>query len=775
MAADIPDAITLNSWEEAFQFPIPTVRRAEQELRRDAESNRDKLRSLVGVKYRELLGTAQTIVDMNKDIQQVESTLSSIGRRCNPRAITKKTDHTNDSNNGGSKTVSDGRLLTAHLSLLRNCTNSVVKIIRNRGSIVLAAKLLVISRLLLKALSQSESVPPYVDNLKKSLAALRGTLLSRVKLRLAAVNTTTDRLIEALSTFCLATSSSSNDAVRHFCEVRKHAIGQQIVQDSQKNGILLALKLYLQTLRQTDHLLSGPLAVVLEKLTTQPLLSDPEILRLGELNIDVLKPWILQDIQHFTPWIKYNETPKSERDGQLKTWSKDTFKIFSSQAKLKLEGLCDFGDILDLRRQLLESWLLVQTSTRTHSNLEILEGLQDIINHQLISILRGQSEGLVSLGKEITSIINDIPSVEKINKEKSLLWDPKLASLDFSEGAANFKEEIVNRTLGREANVLKILELYQGWLHAIQTRAGLINGMKSENWEDMVEDDSDEDVIDHINGILREHNPALLEEEHQKSLERGFSSLQDTLSSVLSELSDPQKASKAVFLIRVVREIQSKIPNELFKGNQQHFALEIVPGLHDIVAVDIVSQLSTYMMKLKPCENPLRCPGRTLWEGKPELPVQPSPAAFKLIRKLVLAMDGLGADLWNPGAVLALKREFKKSLNMPLDTGSGDDTDKAKTSSSENGVEEQEPEQSATKSPIERDCQIQYLFDMLYLDNAMGLKAAPTGKSSPAGSGSSTTILEQDLELGEEMMETLRKRSHAYWERTQLLFGLLGC
>lgn len=48
MAADTPDAITLNSWEDAFKYPIPTVRRLEQELRRDAESNRDKLRSLVG-------------------------------------------------------------------------------------------------------------------------------------------------------------------------------------------------------------------------------------------------------------------------------------------------------------------------------------------------------------------------------------------------------------------------------------------------------------------------------------------------------------------------------------------------------------------------------------------------------------------------------------------------------------------------------------------------------------------------------------------------------
>lgn len=48
MATDVPDSRSLDSWEEAFQYPIPTVRRVEQELRRDIASNKDKLRSLVG-------------------------------------------------------------------------------------------------------------------------------------------------------------------------------------------------------------------------------------------------------------------------------------------------------------------------------------------------------------------------------------------------------------------------------------------------------------------------------------------------------------------------------------------------------------------------------------------------------------------------------------------------------------------------------------------------------------------------------------------------------
>lgn len=48
MAREGPDPQSLSSWEDAFQYPIPTVRRVEQELRRDIASNKEKLRALVG-------------------------------------------------------------------------------------------------------------------------------------------------------------------------------------------------------------------------------------------------------------------------------------------------------------------------------------------------------------------------------------------------------------------------------------------------------------------------------------------------------------------------------------------------------------------------------------------------------------------------------------------------------------------------------------------------------------------------------------------------------
>jgi hypothetical protein len=47
MASEI-DALALETWEEAFTHPLPIIRKFEQQLRQHADTNREKLRTLVG-------------------------------------------------------------------------------------------------------------------------------------------------------------------------------------------------------------------------------------------------------------------------------------------------------------------------------------------------------------------------------------------------------------------------------------------------------------------------------------------------------------------------------------------------------------------------------------------------------------------------------------------------------------------------------------------------------------------------------------------------------
>ncbi|TKA34681.1 hypothetical protein B0A49_13722, partial [Cryomyces minteri] len=80
MATEAPDPKMFKSWEDAFQYPVPVVRRLEQQLRGDINENREKLRTLVGASYRDLLGTAERIIEMDEKMQQVEKSLAHIGR-----------------------------------------------------------------------------------------------------------------------------------------------------------------------------------------------------------------------------------------------------------------------------------------------------------------------------------------------------------------------------------------------------------------------------------------------------------------------------------------------------------------------------------------------------------------------------------------------------------------------------------------------------------------------------------------------------------------------
>ena len=48
MAVEGLDPKTLSSWEHAFQYPIAAVWGMERQLRNDINSNREKLRTLVG-------------------------------------------------------------------------------------------------------------------------------------------------------------------------------------------------------------------------------------------------------------------------------------------------------------------------------------------------------------------------------------------------------------------------------------------------------------------------------------------------------------------------------------------------------------------------------------------------------------------------------------------------------------------------------------------------------------------------------------------------------
>ncbi|WEW61523.1 hypothetical protein PRK78_007013 [Emydomyces testavorans] len=771
MAADVPDTRTLKSWQEAFQYPIPTVRRIEQELRRDILSNREKLRSLVGVRYRDLLDTAQTIMEMNNEMQQVEENLSEIGRCCNPAAIARKSDGLRRLQKDKLDRVSSDRTFAAQLSLFSKCASSISKILRKRGSCIIVAKLLVISRLLHNALSQSTRATQFVECLWSQLEARQRTLLKRINRRLISSSSSVEDIIESLSAFCLVSRSSAEAALRHFHDVRLEVIGHQVEQSSSlRHALLGALSLYTHTLQRTANMLSGPLFDALKKLTMRPLLDDPAITCIGELGIDIFQPWISKEIRNFTPWIQHDQMSKQAAENVIKTWSKEAFDTLIAVAKTQLSRCEDFREVVSVRNFLLEAWLTGLNSTPCHSSMEVLEGIRSVINDRLVSILRAQSKGLTCVGIEISSTIAGWVDLQ--NRALPLsLWDPELVFLDFSDGALTFKTELMRRMQGHDAHILQVLDIYQNWLTTIMSRTGMIQELRAGRWEDIIDDDVDEDVLEIVKDELSEDDPHLLQTEHADALLEGFKSLQNSLNETVEGMRGPNLAPQAGFLLRIIRAIRTNIPGEV--SNQDYiFAHDLVPKLHCILAEEVVSHISPSSLTRSLNPSRLRCPGRTLWEGDPQLPVQPSQAAFKLLRALVLAMEQQGPDLWDHAAVNELKlclisriiTAITPSLEGPSVTSESDQG----TTNGEHRVEDMEKD---AESGATADHKTQLLFDILYLGCAL---TTAEGSNIEDQLKPLIDTLESDLKFVEQHMDTLRKRSQEYWKRTHLLFGLLG-
>ncbi|KAI1833243.1 hypothetical protein DTO006G1_9656 [Penicillium roqueforti] len=782
MAPEAPDPSSLKSWHDAFQYPIPTVRRVEQELRRDIASNKEKLRALVGTRYRDLVGTAETIVAMNRDIQGVESILADVGRRCNPRLIERKHVHVRQIETGDDEKDAEKHAFGAQLSLLHRCTTSISRLLRRRGSLMLIAKILVVSRLLHKTLSKHESVPPFLDDLWNQLASLRQTLIKRIDKRLASTSATEDTIIESLAAYCLVESPSSDDAIHRFHRVRLGIIVNQL--DVSRENIPRALQLFVRTLQASKVLRSHRFSDVLMKLKARPLLSDPEIQSLDGLEVEVLGRWVAPDVKNFTPWIKLSELSRTQGVESIKEWSLQAFNKFSDGCQKSLVHSTDFSELLSLRTETVELWLSSWGSTIIHGSVNVLESLRNVFNNQLARILNTQAQSLGEVGAQVSYMISEWENTE--HNSVGSLWDSDLITAEYTNGAQAFKRTVVDRLLGRDEDVSTVLMKYQAWLASIEAVNESIDSLRRIRWTDILVGGEVEDEDIDITPRLNEDDPLHLSDSLHSAVRDAFSSLQTSFSSAFKSFNSSYSSEKATFLLRLIRLVRRDIPAGFVSGDFV-FSSEIVPDLQKLLATEVVSKAGSLSLIPSPKSNPQTgkiktVPGRSLWEGEPAIPVQPSVSSFKLLRRLTSSMDTCGLDLWDPSTVQALKQELKTKLEAAI-ASALDDLDSENTPSKAEtkdvhptaNEDKQKEDKSAEKSEIQspdpdqvaglRDWRVQLFFDALYLSQMLGERNQLAGVVERAQKSAGSSA---------ETVKTIKKLAAEYWTRTELLFGLLA-
>ncbi|KAH7393472.1 hypothetical protein BKA64DRAFT_676297 [Cadophora sp. MPI-SDFR-AT-0126] len=784
------DPSSCTSAPEAFKYPLPQVRQFHRSLTVELDEKNARLRTLVGGSYRQLLGTAETILHMREDIEHVEEKLGRVGKGCGRGVIGGKASGLAKLNAGG-RGVKKGEDLAwaAKVKVLEMCAVVVGKLLRKGGpvqpgdksgkgkNLVLAAKVLVLSRLLAKSVSdaagkRSLDDQASIEELKKKLVTLRRKLLRASEKTAEKVDGDREDLVQALSAHSLATNSGAKDVIRHFLHIRGEAMALAFDDEEQKAdnpGVVRALELYTRTLLDVQALVPRRLSEALASLKTKPLLKDESIRNLEALRLDVCEKWFGDEILFFTPYIRHDDLEGSQAIDMLKGWAKRASEVMLEGLAKSLAQMADFKTVVAIRTRILEIWIKDGGKAKGFDPSILLNGLRKAVNDRMVSLVESRVSKLHLVATEIEGTLGVWR--EGITDHQESLWDSSLLEMDISNGASLFKQTVLARTHGRTDAVSRVFRGYQTWQHLVGEISVVISQLRKQRWDDDLEDVEDDLSVESRNALLSTEDPKMLQDHLDSSLEEAYQVLNEKISALLTTYEESEQIGQiSVYLLRIIRDIRTELPAN---DTLQSFGLPLVKPLHQRLASQVSSKpLHAFS---KTCTRK-KLPGRALWEGTPELPIQPSPGTFKLLHNLTLAMAKAGGDLWSPAAVAVLKMNLREAvaynwgeaLKAKADTNGITNGDKPV-----NGEEIVDGEEKTAQVEVvtekNDDLLIQTLFDIFLLQNAFEIPGTNADELVKLGES-----VEKQAELDAAAKKRVLGAAKEYWKRTALLFGLLA-
>jgi ribosomal protein L12E/L44/L45/RPP1/RPP2 len=677
---------------------------------------------------------------------------------------------------------------------MRNAPVVMTRLMKREGSHLLIAKVLVISRLLHKSLSQSGTKAPIVDQLWERLLSVRRKLLRRIDKRLSSTNGETANLLESMCAYALATSSTPTDVLHYFHKMRLDKMNSELRaggDELAKHGIS-ALKLCIQTCLDTQTIFPRRLAEALGKLKAHPLIQDPDVRGLYELNLDVHDRWLGDEARNYTPWPRHDELQRPEAERILHRWSKDAIAAFLKGVQKALEGEERLKEVADLRQELIETWILSGSRMAGVKSANVLDDLRDTMNDKLEGIVRLRTNGLQNVVAQLTSRLDIVASSG--NAVAPSLWNTTTKASDLSNGAQNFKSATLDTYQGRDESIISVTSAFDKWMESVLEVKGIAKSMKEARWDDTfaddVEDESDDELGDSKQALLSDDDPKLLEEATQEALSEAMQNLSRSFNAIVKKSEGEQSIQKATFMLRVVREIGDRIPRLRLQDKAtplaSPFTPEILQPLHTTLA-SRVTQLTMEVYRVSLAGSlKVKTNSHILWEGHPPLPSQPSSSAFRFLRELNKDMGAIGSDLWAPISVDVLKSkvadEVVKTVQQHLDaiTASAKeqspsiektDEEKDKNDESATTAETEKPDTTAPSSGHNEAKQQrvkQLLFDLLYIQRFV--------RSAGADDANLSVLLQKAdaIDMDEAAMKRLKKNAAEYAKKTYLLFALLA-
>jgi len=806
MATPIPDVATLTSSAQIFSSnkTLPQIRSIHKALHVQIEEKSSRLRTQVGGSYRELLGTADTIVQMHGDNDRVQELLGKMGGRCGRTVVAAKA-------TGLSKFVANERnedmSRAARLKLLSGCGLLVGRILKGQAGLdehakrgdrlLLAAKVWVLIRLLLKGFeeeTEGASAGPKLDlgGAIKSRDSLRRRLNNAIKkvLENACDDAEREDILKALCAHCLVASSGASDALRYFLSVRAEAMALAFdVEEDERatttEDVVHSLRLYTKTLLDVQALVPAKLSPVLASLKSRPLLADPALKRLEGLRLDLYQRWCSEEIQYFTPFVRHDDLDGKLARERLTSWATKGGQVLLDGLKKTLEHMADFKSIMELRTEVLRLWIRDGGRARGFDPSEMQDDLRDAINSRMLAVLENKVTKLRLVGSEVRATLEGWR--EGITDKQQGLWDESGYDEALATGAASFVQEVTSRLYGRNDAVSKAAHSYSSWYHVIDDVEGVVELLRKQRWDNDYDEIEDEETIEARQQALSKDDPRQLQEKLDATLDKSFQELQEQLGKLWKEKADSTtNGDIAMYLVRVLRDIRSQLPD---RPSNKSFGLSMVPELHSKIVGSVSAQAldeftATFL-------SSRRVPGRGLWEGEPALPIQPSPGLFQFLQELSLSMTDAGVDLWTAVAVVTMKKhlcgklceswreelatlakESSDQLEPKKDDAQDEKTEETGSEEELGQTEPQDKDQGTAPSGERiRDVSTQWLFDIAFLSCSVG---TISGKPSEDLKKVEDEIYELSGVADESSRQRVTKAAHDYWHRTSLLFGLLA-
>ncbi|KAK3049502.1 hypothetical protein LTR09_009169 [Extremus antarcticus] len=770
MAGQIPDPRSLTTWEDAFQHPLPVVRKLEQQLRRNIDDNREKLRSLVGASYRDLLGTAERIIEMDEQMQRVETTMGEIGRKCNARTVERVAENHARMRKTLGQRDGERYQAMAQTKVLQNALTMVMRIIKSGGNALQASKLLVLGRLLYRHVSESPHAPTVIEELRGKLATARKKLF--VYLERVIAKPASDKTLQAnsLCGYALITSSTPKEVLRYFLQTRF----QQLENKSEApttDSMVRVLDLYSQTLLDSRDLFPRRFADTLAQLAKTPMVQDFQVQLVFELNLDVYGLFVAADIRSFTPWVRHDQVTTAEVGDALSSWTSQAQRCVLEGLQDYLSGQHDARVVFDTRQKIISKYLSLGSKVRGQSHTKAID--------QIRATFLARLQEIASSAGSIDDLILTETSISSINEsaaQPQKLWDLATEDFDLSHGAVKFRSAIIRNRHGRSIPLQAEIRKLDEWVARTHFILELVEEMRTSRWDNDIDFDL-EDLDDH-DDLLRDLNKSDVAAVTERLRDACANSLNQIVQKVTSLSA---KTEHPAYFIRLWREIdrrQRALRSRLDLPMSQLALTELYRNFALSVSREPIDTYTTATRQQTHIAV-------TLWDGTPPLPLQPSPVAFEFLMAIQKALAADGADTWSYAAVDELKGVVAEEVSARLDddaftrvkgpamtnghSEAHDDDADEEGDNAEAPDKEKLVNGSAEKEELSRDRLLQNLFDVQYL-----YRVLRRSKQDDDGLGRLISSMRMTLELDTPASERLERSANEYWKRTHLLFGLLA-